>query len=1192
MLTAKQQLIHDWLVKLRLPVYAKAYIGAVRLLKEKSPGYGTFVSHTGRDIVNSLARAVIGIQGGRVQYEQMIDILDRNWRPEWRNLGSASLRENGDGHMITVDVCEMITDLIEKHKEGRRRNQESGELFISTFLDYTDKDRESVHKKWRQLQQFFVGCAHLREENLSDDLLSTIESSFRILEDEFLYIAAVRENSRLKTLDRILEETNKSRNKPNSSKVKKAVERALDKSLELFKHESDRQHFFSNLINPRWIKPLFSRGGFKSPPAARPIFERYVQYPVWPELQYLKNVTKEVPAEVVDIVSNIPQTDNPSVYNDVLDIALMLKGEQSVRLKPKITEYADLGYYLLPNRFADLLAHWTAENETQTTLELAKTLVRFYPDPRGEEKRRRHAENSQDDDLASMDTFLEPAPRFDDWNYHEIMDKGVRPLAEKEPYEVTCMLIDATAHMICLATHQDELERGLRHDSSEIWCPKLEEQRRNSAESKETLVNTLVIACKEIYAQLSNESIASLDRVLGNQRWHVFERIRQHLYTLHPNDQTKPWILELILNYEDYAKGWSYPYEFQRMVKQSCERFGDALLTEDERIRIFDLVLSGPEKEAYREWIGDQFNEAVFEQWTREYHRLQLRPFDSCLFGKYASYYKRLCGDETKDEITDEAYLSFRTSEGGTFSYRSPRSPAKLSSLSDEDLLEYINEWHDEHSDKDDWTIKINVPALAGAFQYVFTRSIIPDKNRLEFWIGENRTRIKRPIFVEHMIQAMHGQVEARDFEQLNRWIDFCIWVLSHPDEDREEAIRYHDELREDLSWRSSRRAVVDFIEVCLKKEVNVPISAREEIATILNLLCNQFDWGLDRKPNRKDPFTDAINSTRGRALRNLFEFGYWVRRHDKTEVPEITSVLEQRFHMEKECPLTVPEYALLGGYYVHIYNFNTKWAVDHREHFFPQDRLEIWQAAFENHLLKHDPHKQILDLLRDDYVFALEHLVDLRRHKLPGQEMTDVLGAHLFRYYTWDQFPLTGADSLLDRFYQKTDGKRSYWANLFDHVGRLLRNIDTQLDESIKNRVMSFFEWRLKAGEPKELREFDFWLKAECLEAEWRLNAYLSLLDVPDVLNSAFGERRYASLHTMSLRKLIPGHTAQVIRCFARLIQVMPEDEVMYIPTDDAKAILRAGRNHEDENINEISKQTWDAMLRGGHHELLDLDE
>ena len=482
---------------------------------------------------------------------------------------------------------------------------------------------------------------------------------------------------------------------------------------------------------------------------------------------------------------------------------------QSVRLMSKILEYASLSHFLIPDRFSELLSHWTTKNQTEGALELADVLIQFHPDLKEEEKNKQKAENDQDDVIASMGTMLEPAARFDDWNYQQIMDKGVRPLALKEPYRVARMLLDATANMVRLGTHQDELDSGTSRDSSEIWSPKLEEQRRDSAESKEALINTLTYACKEVYAQLSSESIASIDRLLRNQRWDVFERLRQHLYALNPNDLTRRWIRELILEYSDYAKGSRYPYEFQRMIRTACEHFGTALLTEDERTQVFNLILSGPERMAYREWVGDQFDEADFEQWTRELHRLQLRPFASVLFGEYADYYQTLDSDDVTEDIKDDTYMSFRVSAGGSFTYRSPKSPDELSTLSDESLLEYINEWEDEHSDQGDWLIKVNIPALAGAFQSVFSESIIPDENRLVFWLEQNRDRIKRPIFAQHMIQAMQARVEAGNIEQLNRWFGFSQWVLSHPDEDRESPVRYIDSLREDLRlafFQTSRR--------------------------------------------------------------------------------------------------------------------------------------------------------------------------------------------------------------------------------------------------------------------------------------------------------------------------------------------------------------------------------------------------
>ena len=966
------------------------------------------------------------------------------------------------------------------------------------------------------------------------------------------------------------------------------VRRAL---MLLQTHGANYRYFFSKCGDPFWLDHL-KDAYFKNPPNRIVLPDDTVQYPSWPELFYLQKICQHVPDDVIEIVLQLPKANNTRIYDYILEIALSLDGNHSVRLMPKILEYASLSHYLIPHRFAELLAHWTTENQTHAALDLADILLQFHPDPQAEEKYERKAENSQDDVAVSMDSMLEPAPRFDDWNYQQIMDKGVRPLALKEPYKVARMLIDATANMIRLRTHLDELEKGLSHDSSKIWCPKLEEQRRNSAESKETLVNTLTYACKEVHARLSSDSITSLDRVLRNQRWHLFERIRQHLYALRPNDQTKPWIRELILGYNDFAKGRRYPYEFQLMIRRAFEHFGISLLTEDERTGIFDLILSGPER------LGDQFNEMDFEQWTREFHRLQLRPFASVLFGKYADYYQTLDSDDVADDVTDDTYMSFRVSTGGFFNYLSPKTPDELSTLSDEALLDYINEWQDEHSDRDNWLIKVNIPALAGAFQSVFTESIIPDDNRLSFWVDQNRDRINRPVYVEYMIRAMQARVEAGNCEQLNRWFGFSQWVLSRPDDDHESPVRYSDSLREDLSWRSSRRAVGDFVKICLKEEINVPISAREDLAILLEALCTQFDWGLDRAISvlltPDDPFTDAINTTRGRALESLIDFGIWVRRYNNTtDVFEITSILEQRFHHEAECPLTMPEYAVLGRYFPHFYHLFKPWAVTHKSDLFPQDNMLIWLAGFGSLLIWNRPSKPMFEIIRDDYEFALKHVDELKLQNQPGRELLDVLGEHLFIYYAWDVISLKEDSSLLDQFYQTFNGERQRWATLFDFVGRSLSSTTTQqLDDVLNDKVIAFFECRLEAGEPQELREFTYWLEAECLEAEWRLDAYSSILDVPDVLNMAFGEPQYASLHTEALHKMIPMHTEQVLSCFEKLVKATRAEDLDYIPLIETKAILKAGLNHEDENARKTAERIREALLRGEQLGFLDLDD
>ena len=162
---------------------------------------------------------------------------------------------------------------------------------------------------------------------------------------------------------------------------KRPTREMVDRALASIKKEVDRQYFFSRLKNPLWIQPLVDRGSFQSPPKIRKLPGGYIQMPVWSELRYLKNVVSEVPDEVVDVVLGLPKVNNPRVYNEILEIALQLHGEQSAKLAPKILEYVGLDCHLLAYQFADVLAHWTVKNQTAAALKLTKALVEFVPGP-------------------------------------------------------------------------------------------------------------------------------------------------------------------------------------------------------------------------------------------------------------------------------------------------------------------------------------------------------------------------------------------------------------------------------------------------------------------------------------------------------------------------------------------------------------------------------------------------------------------------------------------------------------------------------------------------------------------------------------------------------------------------------------------------------------------------------------------
>lgn len=1145
------------------------YLGALYALENPhNPDRVSQAAQSLRELVEKLPRVVreMDAQGTAFDFAGMRHdinarlLKDKERYPEgWKGQGIDSRLDK------TLRKVERYVEL--NRQPTRKEQMQRAVTDIDPMVDQLDRGiREAKRNRLHDLWQRLEGFAHHKRSPDVEKFRESMEMLERAVFDLLAPITA-QDQQEIQSILALSERS----------------EQDVERMLELIERRGANFAFFFQRVNDAsWLPILGERGYFAHPPNVEPAGDGMVGFPLWWPIRYLATVSTDAPDAVVELALQLPKVDNPRVYEDILDIALRLHGEQSAKLKPKILEYASIEYQSLAFRYAELLAHWTAEQQITAALDLAEVLVQFAPDPDSESKQERQKKNPRDP-LA----WLEPRPRLDQWDYQKILETGVRPLAERDPYQAAHLLISAAANMIHLQTHREDLDKGEGEDFSEVWCRRLDEQDKDSYDSRETLVHALTLACEQVFEK-SPESIASLDDVLRKQRWKIFTRLRHHLYALHPNEQTKPWIREATLAHKDYAQ-WDHHYEFQRMVRHACEHFGATLLTQEERRQIFEAILSGPSKADFQERMGERFAEDLFEQRQRNFHRMQLRPFASVLFGKYADYFWQLEAEADK-QISDEDYWPFAGKpEANWMAHRSPQSPEDLANLTDEELLGYINAWQEEHHDKDDWSVVVNIEALAEAFQAVFKDSIIPDAGRLRFWI-DNREQIERPIYVRAMISAMQDQVKTKDFEALNKWLTFCEWVLSHPDQEREEGDGYRlgGESRENPNWYNVRRAVGDFVGACLAKDVDVPLSAREHLAKLLDMLCTQFDRGLDKDEsvlvNRSDQIAEGLSNTRSRALESLVHFGFWLRRSDsEADVSEVATILEKRFAPETDHPLSLPERAMLGMQYSNIFILDGAWATEHEADFFPQDDLPAWMAAFGSFLHRNRPIKPIFAVLRDDFELALQHFT---KQEHSHEKLADHLGRHVFTYYLRGEYPLRGEASLLERYYQRTSGDRARWATVFDFAGRVLRDNGSQLDPASKDRAVQFVDWRLEVGEPMELEHFARWLTAECLDPAWRLDTYSRILNVVQSKRLRF----FDALTTLG--SLLPDHTAKVVECFARMTDAALKSDTIYmIRSDQAKTILKAGLESSDKSVQGNAERARENLLRGGRFDFLDTE-
>lgn len=208
---SNQQNVFDWLNDdLELPAYAEVYKGALDLLNKKSPGYISFVSHAGRDLMNGLAAAVKGIKRQQVQYVQLVDDFKNDWKDEWGGEGFHTTEDNDkSGHVIPNEVCKKIKNLVDEHTAGRLRAEDIDSSFFTTFLDYPDKESipDNLSQEWRNARLWFLEHTHLSEDEFEIQASNEVERHFRNL-DSFLYAAAGSELEQLRDIHEILEEAN------------------------------------------------------------------------------------------------------------------------------------------------------------------------------------------------------------------------------------------------------------------------------------------------------------------------------------------------------------------------------------------------------------------------------------------------------------------------------------------------------------------------------------------------------------------------------------------------------------------------------------------------------------------------------------------------------------------------------------------------------------------------------------------------------------------------------------------------------------------------------------------------------------------------------------------------------------------------------------------------------------------------
>lgn len=981
---------------------------------------------------------------------------------------------------------------------------------------------------------------------------------------------------------------------------KKPTEELVEKALSSIKRDHERIRFFSRLNNPYWAVEIEKRGYFNNPPKAVKLETGGVQFPYWQELMYLSRVAKYIPEDAVRISKNIPITNNPQIGRELVQIALAVDPSISISLKKKLIEYINIQFHLSIIEITKLLTHWLNAGDigAREALEIVKEVVPFHADP--EENQKSERRHYSDDTLSRLATILKPEPKFEEWEYQEILKKGIRPVAEKKPLEVSTILGDAIDQYITLRFHPDELleEKRKGSDHSEFWCQEVEDADRADQKSEETLVQTFAFACRQVFEK-TPEKGSELFHFLATKKWNIFRRIEYFLCAQYP-DKTETALKKLIQNFDSYSKN-DYGSEFFKLLEVACEKFGSNLFSESEWSLLFDQILSGPDRLFYQEFFGSDFTEEKFTQRQNVFHKKQFWPFQKVLFGKYKERF-----DEAYDLISgsleagDYAPFSSR-GEAKWVSSESPISKEVLSGKTDDELIIYLNQWDNPGRKPEEWWVEISHSGLGKEFSDLIQK----ESDRFSAW-EKQWDELKRPIYLRYALQAVCEL--AKSHLDLKSGLSLCRVVSQKSDSEDLDGSKISESSLDHPNWSGAKIAVTDFLKGILSSEFPACSEYFTEVCDLLKTLSlapdPRLDQGWELLVNQKEPMTTAINTVRGRVLEALLMLDLWAKSFQgPPPLPSphdfITSILDLR--LSGNPPLTEPEATLLGVHFYDLIRIDFEWTQRNLLRLFPFDtNPDRWRVIFSNYLLFNNAHMGAFEFLKENYIFAVENSEHLKKAAHEPKECLDRLGIHIVCYYLWKKCEIQEQTGLIQKYYQNTDPL--YWSAVVNYLGRAIRdqkNLNSKIHPEIKQRIQQFMEWRISETSLKinsssskeekdkyseELLEFYRWIPCEGLEVDWRLQTLKSILKIV----TASGK---ISFVLKDLGNLLERSHYLVVECFKMITDLISPEKIFYMTKQEAGPILIQGLHSEDPRTKKLAQEALENLLRAGRFEFLDLE-
>lgn len=859
------------------------------------------------------------------------------------------------------------------------------------------------------------------------------------------------------------------------------------RTVALLGHAEQYRYFFDRLENPEWINPLKLKGFFSNPPKPQRDEARgTIGFPPWPESRYLVRMAEIKPDVVLEVIKNIPDTDNVRVYEDFADAALKMPPEIAVRLLEKARNWVRSSYQLLlPKKLGTLLVHWARGGQVGAALALAQVLLEILPDTK------------RTDDSQSKETYglpPEPRARFHTSHYREIIKKDFPELLKAGGVRVLTLLCDLLESAVRLSRRRNG-DKG-PEDYSRIWRPTIEDHPQNLDGLKDILVTGVRDGLNQL-AQTDITKIPELVRLLEERPWRIFHRLA--LYLLRRFPDVAPDLVPSRLTDPGMFDDDDVRYEYSRLLG---ECFGK-IAPRQQQI-ILGWIDEGPDlqgfKKSHEQWTGKPATDGDAARYKGMWQRDRLAWFKTHLPEKWKKSYEGLVaqyGDPGHPELN-----SFTTSWVGP---TSPKTAEELQGMSVTDIAAYLNSWYRP----DNWMT--SSPEGLGR-----TLSSVVAQNPAPFSAEASKLQGLDPTYIRAVLTGFREALKQKKVIEWSSVITLCQWVVDQP---REIPGRNSKARGVDPDWGWARQSIADLISVGFEEgPVRIPFDHRSTVWEILHPLTKDPDPSPDREASYGEPSLDAatlaINTVRGEAMHDAIHYALWIYRHleklpdskDRLtrgfdEMPEVREVLDEHLDISKDPSLAIR--AVYGQWLPWLVLLDPVWTKEHIASIFPGTESErsYRDAAWETYIIFCAPYDNVLETMGDQYAAALDRLGKVKEKKTWIADPGERLAEHLMFFYWRGKLAIDDPGGLLNRFWsQAPDSIRGH---ALDFIGRKFENIQGPVPPEILERLKFLWVSRLAiakespASHKKEIAAFGWWFISGKFEDSWIMSQLVEALKI-----------------------------------------------------------------------------------------------